>query len=162
MLVYGTYIITEVYKATVLTVVGRSVIIDGLTYCVLLLSVGNWKATQMNVQHNLIQKFKLYEFELSHNVVESTKNICCIKIESTVNHITITRWFKKFCFSYKNLDNPARSVDSEAVLWATVENLANSTQRVSGKLSISWSNVVCHLHNFSKRRSEPLNSVSHY
>ena len=39
-------------------------------------------------------------------------------------------------------------------------NLASSTQRVSGELSISQSNVVCHLHNLSKS-NQSFKIVSH-
>ena len=38
-----------------------------------------------------------------------TKNICCAKGNGTVDHNTITRWFKKFCLACKNLDNQAVS-----------------------------------------------------
>ena len=33
----------------------------------------------------------LYDFEVSHNTVEATKNICCIKDEDVVDHSTVTR-----------------------------------------------------------------------
>ena len=63
----------------------------------------------------------LYEFQLAQNAVEVTKNICYMKGKSTVNHSTVTRWFKKFHSSCKNLDDQARSgraknLDSEAML----------------------------------------------
>ena len=63
----------------------------------------------MNVQHRLIWELMLLEFELGHNAMETTKNICSPKSEGTVNPSTITRRFKKFCSGYKNLDNQARS-----------------------------------------------------
>ena len=34
----------------------------------------------------------LYEFKLSHNVVEADKNICSAKDEGAVNPSTVTRW----------------------------------------------------------------------
>ena len=37
-----------------------------------------------------------YKFELGHNVTEETKNICCVKGVSTIDHSTVSRWFKKF------------------------------------------------------------------
>ena len=30
--------------------------------------------------------------------MEATKNICCAKGEDTVDHNTVTKWFKKFHF----------------------------------------------------------------
>ena len=56
--------------------------------------------------------------------MDVTKNIHCLKGE---DHITVTRWLKKFCSGYKNLDNQARSsspksMDSEAMLEAIEAN----------------------------------------
>ena len=59
------------------------------------------KAAHINMQHNLTQELILYKFELDHNAAEATKNIRCAKREGTVDHITITRWFKKFYLSCK-------------------------------------------------------------
>ena len=55
--------------------------------------------------------------------MEVTKNISCVKDEGTVDYSTVTRGFKKFCLSCKNLNNQARSgsskiVDSKPVLQA--------------------------------------------
>ena len=135
------------------TVVGSIVVVGVFTCCTLLHSLCALEATQMNIQHCLIWEF--YEFELGHNIAEATKNICCVKSEDAVNHSTVTRCFKKFCPSCKNLSNQARSgkpksVDSNAVLQAIEANLASSSWRVSGKLDTSQSSVVCHLHDFSK------------
>ena len=62
----------------------------------------------------------LYKSELDHNTMKVTKNNCA-KGEGTVDHCTVTRWFKKICLGYKNLNNQQRlgrlkSMDSEAVL----------------------------------------------
>ena len=73
------------------------------------------KDTQMNVQCNLIQELTLYEFELDHNAVKATKNICCARGEDIVDHSRVTRWFKKFSLGYKNLDNQVRSGRSKTV-----------------------------------------------
>ena len=51
----------------------------------------------------------IYEFELDHDAVEATENICCAKDEGSVDHNTINRWLKKFHSGHKNLDNQARS-----------------------------------------------------
>ena len=37
-----------------------------------------------------------YEFELDHNIVEATQNICCAKAEDIVDKSKTTRWFQKF------------------------------------------------------------------
>ena len=48
----------------------------------------------------------LYEFKLGNIAIEVTKkNICYIKGESAVDYRIVTRWLKKFCSGYKNLDN---------------------------------------------------------
>ena len=44
-------------------------------------------------------------------------------------------------------------MDSEAIFQTIEANLASSTQRVSGELSISQFSEVCHLHNLCKRIS---------
>ena len=50
-----------------------------------------------------------YAFKLSHNITEATKNISCEKSEGAIDQSTITKWFKKFCLSYKNLNDQVRS-----------------------------------------------------
>ena len=87
------------------------------------------------------------------NAEEATKNICCAKVENTVDYSTVTKWFKKFCLGCKNLDNQARSgrpknINSKVMLQAIKVNKVNNTQRVSGRPSISQSN---YLHNPRKR-----------
>ena len=67
--------------------------------------------------------------------MEASKNICCVKSESTVDHSTVTRWFKKFCSGWKNLTDQPRSakpqnVDSKTILQAKEANPVNSTQGV--------------------------------
>ena len=113
------------------------------------------KAKQTNMECSLIQELMLYKFKLSYDTVEATKNVCYAKDEGTVDPSTMTRWFKIFQLGCKNLNNQARwsrskTMDSEAVPQAIEVNLASSTQRVSGKLIISQSNVVCNLHDLSK------------
>ena len=58
-------------------------------------SMCDLKVTQMNVQHILIWKLMLYEFERGYNVAEATKNVCCAKGEGAIDHSTVTRWLKK-------------------------------------------------------------------
>ena len=74
----------------------------------------------------------LYEFELGCNAAEATKNICCAKSEGADDYSTVTRWSKKFCLDYKNLDNQTKlgrpkSMNFEVMLQA-VEYLASRTQ----------------------------------
>ena len=76
-----------------------------LTRCVLLYSVPELKTAQMKVYQNLIWKLLLFEFELGHNAVASTKNICSGKVEGLDDPSTVTRWFKKFFLGCKNLTN---------------------------------------------------------
>ena len=48
----------------------------------------------MNMQCSLIWEIMLYKFELGHNTVKATKNICYGKGEGAVDLSTVTRWFK--------------------------------------------------------------------
>ena len=89
----------------VTTVIGSIVVFGVLTYCALLHSEQVLKATQMNIQCNLIWELLLYKFQVGYNAVEATKIICCTNCEVPVDHNTVTRWFKKFCSDCKNLEN---------------------------------------------------------
>ena len=96
----------------------------------------------MNVQRSLIWELMLYEFEpgwggaLRHRI--NQKHLMC-----------------KFHSGCKNADDQARkgwpkTVDSEAVLQTIKANPVSSIWRILGKLGISQSRVVCHLHDPSK------------
>ena len=79
---------------------------------------------------------------LVHNVTEANKNIYCPKDEDTIDHSTVTRWFKTFLSGFKNLGHLARSggpksIDSEVVLKAIKANSTSSIRRVSGELAYS-------------------------
>ena len=63
----------------------------------------------MNMKHSLFCLFILYEFDLGHNTTEAIKDICCANGESTVDHGTVTRWFKKFSLACKNFNYQTRS-----------------------------------------------------
>ena len=39
------------------------------------------KVTPTNMQYSLIQELMLYNFKLSHNAMEATKNICSMKAQ---------------------------------------------------------------------------------
>ena len=73
------------------------------------------KATQMKRQDSQIKGLMLYEFKLEHNAIETIKNICCAKVESTFYHSTVTRWLKKFCTSCKNLNDHIMAGRSKTV-----------------------------------------------
>ena len=61
------------------------------------------KTKQMNLQCTLIWEFILYELELNHSTVFGYKNICCVKVKGTIDHSTITRWFKNFTWIARTL-----------------------------------------------------------
>ena len=65
----------------------------------------------------------LHEFKLGRNATKATKSICCAKDEGVIDHSILTKWFKKFCSGYKNLNKQERSgrpktMDFKAVLQA--------------------------------------------
>ena len=88
----------------------------------------------------LFQELMFYKFKQGHNAAEATKNICHTKDERAVYHSTVTRELKKFYKSWKNLDNLAKTVNSEAVFKAIEANPVSSFRRVSGELypPIQW------------------------
>ena len=55
-----------------------------------------------------------------------------------------------------------KRVGSEVMLQTIEANLASSTQRVSGELSISRSGVILHLYNIGKKHLVLLNCGSKY
>ena len=81
----------KVVQAMKITFVVGSIMAVGIqTHCALPLSVCDLKAAHINVKPSLIRQLMLYEFELSHNAVEATENICCEKVEGTVDRNTVT------------------------------------------------------------------------
>ena len=112
-----------------------------LTHCTLLHSMCDSKATQMNVQHHLIQEFLLYKFKLGHDATEATKNICCMKSECTV--IMIFQMVQEILLVFPRSRQSGKvRVDSKFMLQAIELNSAGSSQKVTGKLSISQSSMV--------------------
>ena len=75
--------------------VGSIVVGDALTRCALLHCVCDLKDAEVNVQSNLIRDLILYEFELSHNTLKATKNICDVKSKGVIDYSTVTRKLKK-------------------------------------------------------------------
>ena len=69
----------------------------------------------MNFQYNQIRELIFYGFELGQNATEVTKNICCAKVESTIDHRSVIRWFKKFRSGCKNLNDQTRSGRAKTV-----------------------------------------------
>ena len=112
-------------------------------------------AAQINVLLCLIWELTFYEFELGHDAADATKKNCGEKGEIAVHHSTITKWFKKLHLGCKTLNNQAKlswpkTTNSKAMLQAIAALPASSYQRVSGKLHISQSSVIRHLHNLGK------------
>ena len=85
--------------------VGSIVVVGALTHCVLLNSMWDLKAAQMNLHFSLIWELIVYAFKLCHNAVKATKILCGTKDKIAIDHSTVTRWFKKFCSGFQNLDN---------------------------------------------------------
>ena len=89
------------------------------------------------------------------------KDLCCAKGRHAVDHCKVTRWFNEFYLGCKNLIDQTKSGSPKTLHSrpCPIEaNMSRSTQRVSGKLGISHSSVVCHLHVLSK--SSELHSES--
>ena len=105
------------------------VVVGALTRCALLQSVYYLKATQTNMQHHQIQELMFYKFVMSYKTAKVTKNICCTKSESTVDHNTVTKWLKKFCLGHKNLNNQVRSGRPKIIDFIEA-NPANRTWRI--------------------------------
>ena len=80
-----------------------------MTHYALLCFICDLKAAQRNMQCCLNWELMLYKFELSYNTMEATKNICYAKDEGTVDHSTVTRWFKKFCSGCNKLNDWVKS-----------------------------------------------------
>ena len=49
--------------------------------------------------------------------MEAAKDICDAKSESSVDHHIVTRLFKRFCLSSKNLNDQARSTKPKTGFW---------------------------------------------
>ena len=86
------------------------------------------KATWMNMQHSLIQEFKLYEFKLGHNTTEATKKISGEEGDGALDHTSVIRWFKTIKQGKVGLKSwiLRSSFKTEA-------NSVRSAQRVSGE-----------------------------
>ena len=73
------------------------------------------QAAQLNVQHSLIWELILYKFKPGHNT--AAENNCWAKGEDAVDHSIKSRWFRKFCSSYKK-KNLGDQVSSDS--WSLV------------------------------------------
>ena len=97
--------------------IGSIVVVGVLTFWAL----HSVKTEQMNMQNCLIWELMFYKFKLDCNTKEVTKNVSCAQSEGTVDCSIVTRWYKKFCLSCKNLYNqpwPSRpkKMDFKAML----------------------------------------------
>ena len=143
-------------------VVASIMLVGALTHCALLHSVCDLKAVQTNVHHSLLREL-LYEFELIHYAAaEASRNICCAKGESTVDHGIVTWWFKKFLLDNKNLTirqclvGLKRGIPELCSLLSPV----SSTRRASCELSISQSSVDLLSSQAPQKHSERQNRAS--
>ena len=81
-------------------------VVGVLTHYTLLYFEWDLKAIQMNVQHSLIYKLMLYEFELGHNAaMEATKTFAVQKMNM------VTRCYKKILLEAKS--SWPKTMDSE-------------------------------------------------
>ena len=64
------------------------------------------------------------------------------------NDSKVTRSFKKCCFIARSGRN--KTVDSDVAFQAMGANAVRNIRNVSGKITISQSSVVCHLHDHGK------------
>ena len=70
------------------------VVVGVLAHCVLLHSMCDLKATQINMLCGLIWELMLYKFKLGLNTAETTKYIYWAKNDSLVILSRVIRWFK--------------------------------------------------------------------
>ena len=103
----------------------------GCIVVVVIHSVCDFKAARINLKRSLIREILIYE--LGHNAVNETENICCAKREGVIDHSIITKWFKKFRSSYMNHDDREKSdrrktMNSEALHQAIEANPASSAR----------------------------------
>ena len=83
-------------------------VVGAPTHCELLQSMRDLETVQINVQYSLIQDWMLYEFEWSPNTTKATKyNLFCERGDA-VDHIRVTRLFKKFHLVWRNFDHQER------------------------------------------------------
>ena len=93
MLVCGVYITwPKKFKLWKESTVLGSIVVVGVLTCVLLHSVCDFKAAQMNMKRILLWDCMFYEFKLGHYATEATKNICyTAKGECAVDYSIVTR-----------------------------------------------------------------------
>ena len=77
----------------------------------------------------------LYELEVDHNAVETTRNLCCAKDEGFVDHSSVTYGCKNLKVQEKY--GGTEIVDSEVALQVIEKNQESITWRVSNELSMS-------------------------
>ena len=70
--------------------VGSIVVVGARTRGSLLHFVSDLKFAQMNVQRSLIRELILHGFDRRRNASEAAKNICCMRDEYAIDHLTIS------------------------------------------------------------------------
>ena len=71
-----------------------------------------------------------YEFEMSQNITESTKNMCGVKDEETADQSKLTRMFKKCSWGLQEARwsrSRCKTINSEVVFPATEANPVSCT-----------------------------------
>ena len=119
---------------------GSTMVVGGRTCCALLYFMFNLKATQMNIQYCLIWKLMQFEFELAIKTQKQLKYLFYKRFRHNWLQC-ITRWFKKFFLSCKNLYNQTKSdrhktMDSESKPQTIKATPEHSTYKVSGEFGI--------------------------
>ena len=118
------------------------VVVSALTHCASLYCVCDLKVAQMNVQRNLSREIMFHEFKLRDNTAKVVKNISYGKFERRSYLQYSKQMAEETSFGLQESWWSGKTVDSEAMLWVIMANLAISTRRVSGGLR--------HLHELSK------------
>ena len=120
------------------------------------------RAAQMNVIRSVIRELILYEFELDHNITETTKNICCEQKWRPSCPSAVIIWLKKFQSGFKELQRSPKTIDSEAGLKSMKSNMTNSTQRVLGRIAISLFPCGSVASYFRQKHQEVPNGILRY
>ena len=81
----------------------------------------------------------LYEFKLGHTPAEATRNICQAIGPGTINHSTVTRWWKRFSSGDESLKDEPRSGRP------TTFNLADLKQAIEDDPTLTTANLASSL-----------------
>lgn len=110
-----------------------------LTHCLLFHSICHLRPAQMNMQDSPIWELMLYEFKLSYNVVEATRNIIVQKVNAQLINSTVSRLQEPW---WSSKVSRLKIMDSKAMLQTIEENSTRTTSRRSSALNISWMHAI--------------------